>query len=168
MTSIWFFLSTLNTHKDNTYIHIKIHNINIHTNIHTYKHTYIHTNIHTHIHTYIPTNIHIQKHTYKHTNIHTYIHTNINTHIQTYIHTYIHVYKRTYIHTHKYTSKKSNQMQPCADIYLLLYYSTCFGRPSCPSPGVHKNILAASGTDHAVKYKTLSRIVILTNRLSDR
>ena len=28
--------------------------------------------------------------------------------------------------------KKSNKMQQCADIYLLLYYSTCFGHPSQP------------------------------------
>ena len=39
-------------------------------------------------------------------------------------------------------------MQLYADIYLLLKYSTCFGRPSHPSSGVHKTIVAASGTDH--------------------
>ena len=49
--------------------------------------------------------------------------------------------------------KKSNKMQQYADIYLLLNYSTCFGRPSRPSPGVHKTVVAASGTDHTVKYK---------------
>jgi len=32
--------------------------------------------------------------------------------------------------------KKSNEMQRYADIYLLLNYSTCFGRPSHPSSGV--------------------------------
>ena len=41
-------------------------------------------------------------------------------------------------------------MQQYADIYLLLNYSTCFGRPSRPSSGVHKTIVAASGTDHTV------------------
>ena len=44
--------------------------------------------------------------------------------------------------------KKSNEMQQYADIYLLLNYSTCFGRPSLPSSGVHKTVVAASGTDH--------------------
>ena len=39
-------------------------------------------------------------------------------------------------------------MQLHADIYLLLNYSTCFGRPSRPSSGVHKTVVAASGTDH--------------------
>jgi len=39
-------------------------------------------------------------------------------------------------------------MQQYADIYLLLNYSTCFGRPSRPSSGVHETVLAASGTDH--------------------
>ena len=32
-------------------------------------------------------------------------------------------------------------------IYLLLNYSTCFGRPSRPLSGVHKTVVAASGTD---------------------
>jgi hypothetical protein len=40
-----------------------------------------------------------------------------------------------------------------ADIYILLNYSKCFGRPLCPSSGVHKNVVAASGTDHTEKYK---------------
>jgi len=43
--------------------------------------------------------------------------------------------------------KKSNEMQEYADIYLLLNYSICFGRLSRPSSGVHKTIVAASGTD---------------------
>ena len=38
--------------------------------------------------------------------------------------------------------KKSNEMQQYADIYLLLNYSTCFGRSSRPSSGVYKNFLA--------------------------
>jgi len=46
--------------------------------------------------------------------------------------------------------KKSNQMQQYADIYLLLNYSTCFGRPSRPSSGVHKTVVAASGADHTI------------------
>ena len=46
--------------------------------------------------------------------------------------------------------KKSNEMQQYADIYLLLNYSTCFGCPSRPSSGVHKSVVAASGTDHTI------------------
>ena len=41
-------------------------------------------------------------------------------------------------------------MQQYADIYLLLSHSTCFGRPSRPSSGVHKTVVAASGTDHTI------------------
>jgi len=41
-------------------------------------------------------------------------------------------------------------MQQYADIYLLLNYSTCFERPLCPSSGVHKTVVAASGTDHTI------------------
>ena len=41
-------------------------------------------------------------------------------------------------------------MQQYAYIYLLLNYSTCFGRPSRPSTGVHKTVVAASGTDHTI------------------
>ena len=41
-------------------------------------------------------------------------------------------------------------MQQYADIYLLQNYSTCFGRPSRPSSGVHKTVVAASGTDHTI------------------
>jgi len=37
-----------------------------------------------------------------------------------------------------------------ADIYLLLNYSTRFGRPSRSSSGVHKIEVAGSGTDHTV------------------
>jgi len=46
--------------------------------------------------------------------------------------------------------KKSNEMRQYADIYLLLHYSTCFRRPSRPSSGVHKTVVAASGTDHTI------------------
>ena len=41
-------------------------------------------------------------------------------------------------------------MQQYTDIYLLLNYSTCFGRPSRPLSIVHKTVVAASGTDHNV------------------
>jgi len=56
-------------------------------------------------------------------------------------------------------------MQQYADIYLVLNYSTCFGHQLCPSSGVHKIVVAASGTDHTVKYESWTRSVILTNRL---
>ena len=46
--------------------------------------------------------------------------------------------------------KKSNKMKLYADIYLLLIYSTCFRRPSRPSSGVHKTVVAAYGTDHTI------------------
>jgi len=41
-------------------------------------------------------------------------------------------------------------MQQYADMYLLLNYSTCFGPPSRPSLGVHKTVVAASGTDRTI------------------
>jgi len=41
-------------------------------------------------------------------------------------------------------------MQQYADVYLLLNYSTSFGGPSRPSPGVHKTVVVASGTDHTI------------------
>jgi len=40
-------------------------------------------------------------------------------------------------------------MQQDADIYLLLNYCTCFGRPSRPSSGVHKSVFAAFGTEES-------------------
>jgi len=49
--------------------------------------------------------------------------------------------------------QKSNEMQQYAYIYLLLNYSTCFGRPSRPSSGVHKTVVAASGMDHTIGSK---------------
>ena len=45
---------------------------------------------------------------------------------------------------------KSNKMQLYVDIYLLLIYSTCFGCPSRPSSGVHKTVVATSGTEHTI------------------
>jgi len=41
-------------------------------------------------------------------------------------------------------------MQQYADIYLLLNYSAYFGRQLRPSTGVHKTVVAASGTDHTI------------------
>ena len=49
-----------------------------------------------------------------------------------------------------YRMKKSNEMQQYEDIYLLLNYSTYFGRPSHPSSEVHKTVVAASGKDHTI------------------
>jgi len=46
--------------------------------------------------------------------------------------------------------RKSSEMQQHADIYLLLNYCTCFGHPSRPSSGVHKTVVAASGTDRTI------------------
>jgi len=46
--------------------------------------------------------------------------------------------------------KKPSRMQLYADIYLLLNYSTCFGRQSRPSSGVNKTVVASSGTDHTI------------------
>jgi len=41
-------------------------------------------------------------------------------------------------------------MQLYADIYFAAKYSVCFGRPSRPSSGVRKTVVAASGTDHTI------------------
>ena len=41
-------------------------------------------------------------------------------------------------------------MQQYADIYLLLNNPTRFGRPSRPLSGVHKTVVAATGTDHTI------------------
>jgi len=51
-------------------------------------------------------------------------------------------------------------MQQYADIYLLLNYSTCFGRPSHPSSGVHKTVVAASGTDHTIWEASKSNLAV--------
>ena len=64
-----------------------------------------------------------------------------NRKIQFYIHGSVHRNSRL---------KKPNKMQQYAVNYLLLNYCTCFGRPSRPSSGVHKTVVAASGTDHTV------------------
>ena len=39
-------------------------------------------------------------------------------------------------------------MQQYEGVYLLQNYSTCFGRLSHPSSGVHQIVTAASGTGH--------------------
>ena len=62
---------------------------------------------------------------------------------------FIYIYIRGSVHRNS-RLKKSNEKQQYADIYLLLNYSTCFGRPSRPSSGVHKTVVAASGTDHTI------------------
>jgi len=41
-------------------------------------------------------------------------------------------------------------MQQYAGIYLRQVYSTCFGRPSHPSSGVHKTLIAASSTGYSI------------------
>jgi len=46
--------------------------------------------------------------------------------------------------------RNPNKMHLYADIYLLVNYSTCFGRPSRPSSAVRKTVVAASGTDHTI------------------
>ena len=66
---------------------------------------------------------------------------------------YIHTHTHTHTHTHNNSLKKSNEMQQYEDTYLPINYSTCFGRPSRPLSGVHKTVVAASGTDHTVKCK---------------
>jgi hypothetical protein len=45
---------------------------------------------------------------------------------------------------------RSNKMQQYAGIYLLLKHSKCFGCASHPSTGVHKTVIAASGTGHSI------------------
>ena len=49
---------------------------------------------------------------------------------------------------------RSNKMQQYAGIYLLQNYSTCFGRPSHLSSGVHKIVTVASGIGHSVRAAT--------------
>jgi len=49
---------------------------------------------------------------------------------------------------------RSNEMQQYAGVYLLQNYSTCFGRLSHPSSGVHQTVTAASGTGHSVRATT--------------
>jgi len=53
-------------------------------------------------------------------------------------------------------------MQQYADIYLLLNYSICFGRPSLPSSGVHKTVVVASSTDHTMWVASSANSIICT------
>jgi len=53
--------------------------------------------------------------------------------------------------------RNPTRCQQYADIYLLLNYSTCFGRPSRPSSGVHKTVVVASGTDHTIWAESVFR-----------
>jgi len=54
-------------------------------------------------------------------------------------------------------------MRQYEGIYLLQVYTTCFGRPSPPSSGVQKTVIAASGTGHS-NSETLSSNVALRPR----
>ena len=56
-------------------------------------------------------------------------------------------------------------MQQYADIYLLVNYCTYFGRPSCPSSGVHKTLVAASGTDHTIWGTRFLKRDLISSRL---
>jgi len=57
-------------------------------------------------------------------------------------------------------------MQQYADIYLLLNYTTYLGRASRPSSGVHKTVVAASGTDHTIwRASLIKRDQIMTHYL---
>jgi len=62
---------------------------------------------------------------------------------------FFNIYIRGSVHRNS-RLKNSNEMQQYADIYLLLNYCTCFGRPSRPSSGIHKTLFSASGTDHTI------------------
>ena len=64
-----------------------------------------------------------------------------------------HQYLQFYVHgsVHRNTILiRSNKMQQYAGIYLLQNHSTCFGCPWHPSSGVHKTVIAASGTGHSI------------------
>jgi len=56
---------------------------------------------------------------------------------------------------------RSNKMQQYAGIYLLQNYSTCFGRQSHPSSGVHKTVTADSGTCHRIWATFIQRGLII-------
>jgi hypothetical protein len=65
-------------------------------------------------------------------------------------------------------------MQHYADIYLLLNYSTCLGHPTCPSSGVYKTVVAASGTGHTVweasffKHNQIRTYLIMLKKLASQ
>jgi len=64
------------------------------------------------------------------------------------------------------TLKKSNEIQQYADIYLLLNYCTCFERPSRPSSGIHKIVVAASDMDHTIWGASFLKRVFIWSYLS--
>ena len=57
-------------------------------------------------------------------------------------------------------------MQLHTDIYLRLNYSTCFGRQSRPSSGIHKTVVAVSGTDRTIWRASLLKRVLVWSHLS--
>ena len=61
---------------------------------------------------------------------------------------YFEFYTHGFVHHDSILIISSKVQQPHAGIYLLQIYSTCFGCPSHPSSGAHKNVTAASGTGH--------------------
>ena len=56
---------------------------------------------------------------------------------------------------------RSNKMQQYASIYLLQNHSTCFGRLSHQSSGVHQTVTAANGTGHSIRATTKVVALIL-------
>ena len=60
------------------------------------------------------------------------------------------LYKLRQINKTLFRLKKSKEKQQYSVIYLLLNFSTCFGRPSSLPSGVHKTVVAASATDHTI------------------
>ena len=60
---------------------------------------------------------------------------------------------------------KIQQDETDAGIYLLQYYSTCFGCLSHPSSGVHQTITAASGTGHGIRATTFCQRGLIRPRL---
>jgi len=59
-------------------------------------------------------------------------------------------------------------MQQYADIYLLLNYSIYFGRPSRSSSGVHKTVVAVSGTDHTIWEASFFKSDLIWSRLKKK
>ena len=56
-------------------------------------------------------------------------------------------------------------MQQDADIYLLLNYSTCFGRPLRPLSGLIKTVVAAYGTDRSIWEASFFKRDLIWSRL---
>jgi len=74
-------------------------------------------------------------------------------------HTRVFFYIRGSVHRNS-RLKKSNKMHQYVDVYLLQNYSTRFGRPSLPSSGVHKTVVAASDTDHTIWRSPISPYLV--------